>query len=187
MFEFHNNNTSDPVNKRNAGYLGYFRMKKKAQNEMPVPEDAAETIDTSTDPKYTAIFAGQNEQLKDLVQTNLKPHTFKSKYKFNDQNVDYQELSTEGFHKLFGLKHIEPLMAEDIQTIKARNMLSHELNKMEEEKEDKKELSELSKEIVYIRYLLQQFVVPENNVRREKFTYKMKEDFALPKTNKLQE
>ena len=153
---------------------------------MIIPENL-ESLNTDDDQKYVSVPSFGFEELKELVLQNLKPLCPKSKYKFNDQSIDSQELSTEGYYKLFGLKHIEYIHPEDALEVKAKAMLSRELEDSEEEKGQLEENDDVSKEMAYFEYLLQNFVIPENNVRKEKLTYKMKEDNAFLKPLKLQE
>ena len=97
------------------------------------------------------------------------------------------DLSTEGFHKLFGLKHLEYLNPEDTLEIKSKTMFEKEMASLEEEKVYDSSIDELSKEILYTEYLMNNFVVNENNTKKSKLTYKLKESDAFLKSEKFQE
>jgi len=186
MFEFTNNNVETATTKKSHNLLAYFRMKKKAQTEMPLPEDLTD-IKAFSNPKYDAISSFDFHKIKDEFLNGLKPQNYNPDWKFNDHNIDELDLSAEGFHKLFGLKHLEYLNPEDTLDIKAKVMFGKEMAALEEQKIFDSGIDELSKEILYTEYFMNNFLVNENNTKKSKLTYKLKESDAFLKSEKLLE
>jgi len=186
LFEFTNNNVETATTKKSHNLMAYFRMKKKAQTEMPIPEDLTD-VKAFSNPKYDAISSSAYHQMKEAFLNSLKPLGYDSGFKFHDNLVDDMDLSNEGFHKLFGLKHIEHLNPEDTLEIKSKIMFEKEMASLEEEKVYDSGIDELSKEILYTEYLMNNFVVNENNTKKSKLTYKLKESDAFLKSEKHQE
>lgn len=164
----------------------YFRMKKKAQNELPLPENL-EFQNTMTDDKYAFIPSHKTPELKNELSESLKILMNKTKFKFNDGDIDDEELSNDGFYKLFGLKHVDFITKEDVLEYKARVMFQEDMKELKETY-GIPEPDQLTTEILFLDYLLYQFSIPDSNTRKERLICKMREeDHNYGSLGKLQE
>jgi hypothetical protein len=164
----------------------YFRMKKKAQTELDLPENL-DSINEESNPKYVAIASHKNKELKSIFNESLKTLGNKPGYRFMEDPIDEEELSHQKFYTLFGLKHVDYLTNEESQELKTRAMMEEELQEILEARENK-EIDEITREMISYSYLLYQFVVPENNARKERTMAKVKEEeFIQHGQVKLQE
>jgi hypothetical protein len=151
---------------------------------MPLP-DPFEPKENGVDTKYNFISSYKSKELKNEYLESLKPLGYKTKARYNDECIDDEELSKEGFYKLFGLKHVDFLSKEEAQEFKARAMFEQDLPEI---LKPGQEIDELTKEILFLDYLLYQFSIPENNARKEKLICKMREeDHSYSSYTKLQE
>jgi len=162
-------------------------MKKKAQSELQIPDDIKTSVPEDSNSKYMSAHSYDYQKLKEVFNNDLKPLAFESEYKFHEENIDEEDLSPEGFYKLFGLKQIEFLKHEDLLDVKSKMMIKNEYDIMEEEKNENKNIDDLSKEIIYAEYMLQNFVIPENNVRRKRLTISLQQNNSYLLPSKLQE
>jgi hypothetical protein len=113
-------------------FMCYFRPKKKAQTEMKLPE-TLEFPTTITDDKYNVIASHNTSLLRQQGLDSVKPLMHKTKARFNEACIEDEELSKEGYHKLFGLKHVDVLTDEEAQDYKSRIMFDSDFKELEEQ------------------------------------------------------
>jgi len=155
--------------------MSYFRMKLKGQAAMKMPEDL-EKLKEETSRKYNIYSVNNQEEIKQQCQEILEPIKANSCFSFFEEGIEEDSLSAEGYYKLFGLKHLDFLTPEELYYVKAREMFRKELESLEEQEklENGEEMDDLSKELIFHSYVLNEFVIPENNIRRDKVSTKQR-------------
>ena len=187
LFEFHFNDNDQQ--KSEISFLSYFRMKLKGQMAMKFPEDI-NNIPGNSNIKYDICESHKHKELKEKIHEPFEVLSSKAPYKFYDDGIEFENLGSDGYEKLFGLKHIDYLDSGDLQDMKAKALFQRELEEIKEKKyTDETEInSSVMKELLYSNYLLNEFIVPENNLRKERILKTHKEDDQhLITLHKLQE
>lgn len=183
LFEYHNDSEKENKTEKNIerppydGYLMYFRMKVKGEKAIKIPENL-DKIKKEKNPKYSIFSPKKHKEIIRNFEDSLKPLETDSQYKFFDQSIQNESLNPEHFHKLFGLKHIDYLNSEDLLQIKAKTTFEKELASLKKPlKGEVARMDDITKEIVFVNFELNQFVIPENNVRKERIFEKAREEY----------
>jgi len=174
LFEIHFNGKDQQ--KQELSFLSYFRMKMKGQMAMKFPENI-ENLKEHKNIKYSICESHKPKEIKENFQQSLKALSSKSSPKYYDEGIEFEDLGPDGYEKLFGLKHVDYLDTSDLLDMKAKVLFQKEFEEIKtKEHIENSEMNNITKEILYTNFLLNEFVVPENNLRKEKVMRTNKED-----------
>lgn len=165
----------DPDLENNA-MMCYFGPKKKSQKELgdEIPDDLSE-LEEYENFNFSVFIHHEIEEITDdFIETNRIFHNV-SKYSLSDLDEFEEEVGKKGLHTLFGLKHVDYIGREEALEFKVKSALNSSVEKIPV-LEHYRELDDLGKEIAQAGYLLTQFVVPENNARKESLNRRLKDD-----------